>query len=115
MPSPPEHTLVIRGGTVVDGSGREPFVADVAVDGPHITVVGAVSGLGETEIDARGLVVTPGFIDLHTHLDPYPFWQPGMAPAVFHGITTALMGNCSVSLAPCRNDPTHRRCVRACV
>ena len=105
----PRHTLVIRGGLIVDGSGVDlPFVADVAVDGADIVIVGTVKGEGATEIDARGKVVTPGFIDLHTHLDPYAFWQPSMAPAVYHGITTCLMGNCSVSLAPCRAQATHR-------
>jgi N-acyl-D-amino-acid deacylase len=95
------HDLVLRGGLVVDGSSREPFVADVAITGQDIVAIGADVGAGAEEIDAHGLIVTPGFIDLHTHLDPYAFWKPEMDPAVFHGITTVLMGNCSVSLAPC--------------
>ena len=66
---------------------------------------------GREELDAHGLIVTPGFIDLHTHLDPYAFWKPEMSPAVYHGITTVLMGNCSVSLAPC--EPENRQFLSA--
>ena len=90
-------SLVIRDGLVVDGSGSEPFQADVAIDdGVIIAIAPDLAVKGKEELDATGLVVTPGFIDLHTHLDPYAFWQPSMSPAVHHGVTTAFMGNCKL-------------------
>ncbi|HEX4301706.1 MAG TPA: amidohydrolase family protein [Rhizomicrobium sp.] len=96
------HDIVIRGGTVVDGSGAEPFEADVAVAGGRIVEIGAVTGKGKEEIDAKGCVVSPGFIDLHTHLDAQIGWDPDLTPISWHGVTTALMGNCGVTFAPCK-------------
>ena len=96
------HDLVIRRGTIVDGTGAEPFPADVAIDGDTIVAVGDVAGTGKEEIDAGDHAVTPGFIDLHTHLDAQIGWDPHMTSVTWHGVTTALLGNCGVTFAPCR-------------
>lgn len=98
------HDLIIRGGTIVDGTGAAPYDGDVAIDGDTIAAVGKVDGKGTEEIDAQGLVVTPGFIDLHTHLDAQIGWDPMLTPSSWHGVTTALMGNCAVTFAPCKPD-----------
>ena len=98
------HDLVIRNGTVVDGTGNAPFEGDVAIDGNSIAAVGQVSDAGKEEIDAAGLVVTPGFVDLHTHLDAQIGWDPQMTSVTWHGVTTALLGNCGVTFAPCRKE-----------
>jgi N-acyl-D-aspartate/D-glutamate deacylase len=100
------HDLVIRGGLVVDGTGGEPREADVALDGGLITAVGAVGGRGAEEIDAKGLIVTPGFVDLHTHYDAQITWDPVLAPSAWHGVTSVVVGNCGVGFAPAR--PEHR-------
>ncbi len=96
------HDLVIRNGTLVDGSGSPAIQGDLAIDGDRITAIGKVSGRGTREIEATGAVVTPGFIDLHTHLDAQIGWDPALTPASWHGITTVLMGNCGVTFAPVR-------------
>ena len=96
------HDLVIRGGAVVDGTGAEPVGGDVAVDGDRIAAIGKVDGKGKREIDAAGLVVSPGFIDLHTHLDAQIGWDPAVTSISWHGVTTALFGNCGVTFAPCK-------------
>ena len=96
------HDLVIRNGTVVDGTGNEPFEGDIAIDGDSISAIGEVRGTGTEEIDAAGHAVTPGFIDLHTHLDAQIGWDPHMTSVTWHGVTTALLGNCGVTFAPCR-------------
>jgi len=98
------HDLVIRGGTIVDGSGAEPVSGDIAVDGDTIVAVGEISGTGREEIDAEGHIVTPGFVDIHTHLDAQIGWDPMLTPISWHGVTTALMGNCGVTFAPCKAD-----------
>jgi N-acyl-D-aspartate/D-glutamate deacylase len=98
------YDLVIRNGTIVDGLGGEPYVGDVAVLGGVIAAVGAVDGAGAREIDATGLLVTPGFIDLHTHYDGQAIWSDRMTPSSAHGVTTAVMGNCGVGFAPCRAE-----------
>jgi N-acyl-D-aspartate/D-glutamate deacylase len=98
--------LVIRGGLVCDGSGDTATRADVAVAGGRITVVGDVAARGAREIEADGLVVAPGFIDLHTHYDCQLFWDPSASPSPWHGVTTVVMGNCGFTVAPCR--PEHR-------
>ena len=98
------HDLVIRGGHVADGRGGEPEAADVAVDGGKITAVGTVAGRGREEIDADGLLVTPGFVDIHTHYDGQATWDSCIAPSSWHGVTTAVMGNCGVGFAPVRPD-----------
>src|SRR6266704_2425351 len=96
------HDIVIRHGDVVDGTGAAPARADVAIDGDRITEVGAVSGRGEREIDATGRIVTPGFVDIHTHLDAQLFWDPAASSSCWHGVTTVVLGNCGVTFAPVR-------------
>ena len=98
------YDIVIRNGLIVDGLGGAPFTGDVAVQGGLITAVGTVEGNGTTEIDASGLLVTPGFVDLHTHYDGQAIWSDRMTPSSAHGVTTAVMGNCGVGFAPCRPD-----------
>ena len=88
----------------MDGTGSAPQEADVAIDGDSITAVGAVAQTGKEEIDAAGHAVTPGFIDLHTHLDAQIGWDPHMTSVTWHGVTTALLGNCGVTFAPCRAE-----------
>ncbi|MBK8630328.1 MAG: D-aminoacylase [Sphingomonadales bacterium] len=98
------HDLVIRGGTVVDGTGAAPFKADVAIDGGLVSIVGTVEQQGREEIDATGKVVTPGFVDVHTHYDGQATWDAEMAPSSWHGVTTVVMGNCGVGFAPAAKD-----------
>lgn len=98
------HDLVIRGGTVVDGSGTPRFVADVAVDGGLISAVGPNLPVGREEIDASGKIVAPGWVDVHTHYDGQATWDPEMAPSSWHGVTTVIMGNCGVGFAPAKPD-----------
>jgi N-acyl-D-aspartate/D-glutamate deacylase len=98
------HDLVIRAGTVVDGTGSPARTADVAVDGGRITEVGRVDTAGSREIDADGALVTPGFVDVHTHYDGQVTWDPWLTPTGWHGVTTVVMGNCGVGFAPCRPD-----------
>jgi N-acyl-D-aspartate/D-glutamate deacylase len=96
------HDVVIRGGQIVDGTGSEPVPGDLAIDDGLITAVGQVEGGGSLEIDAEGHMVTPGFVDIHTHLDAQIGWDPFLTPVSWHGVTTALLGNCGVTFAPCR-------------
>jgi N-acyl-D-amino-acid deacylase len=103
--------LVIRGGTVFDGSGGEPFEADVAVTDGRITAVGAFTGSGREEVDARGLMVTPGFVDVHTHYDGQLIWSEQLSPSSSHGVTTVATGNCGVGFAPCRPED-HARLIK---
>ncbi|MCZ8321840.1 MAG: D-aminoacylase [Novosphingobium sp.] len=98
------HDLVIRGGTVVDGSGQAPYRADVAIDAGLISAVGNEVGKGREEIDATGKFVTPGFVDVHTHYDGQATWDSEMAPSSWHGVTTVVMGNCGVGFAPAAPD-----------
>jgi len=98
----PAFDLVIRGGTVVDGTGSAPREADVGLIGNKIAAVGEVTGRGSEEIDAKGKLVTPGFVDVHTHYDAQAVWDSHMAPSSWHGVTTAVMGNCGVGFAPCK-------------
>jgi N-acyl-D-amino-acid deacylase len=98
------YDLVIRNGSIVDGLGGEPYVGDVAVRNGVIAAVGQVDGPGAREIDATGLLVTPGFIDLHTHYDGQSIWSDRLNPSSAHGVTTVVMGNCGVGFAPCRQE-----------
>jgi N-acyl-D-aspartate/D-glutamate deacylase len=97
-----EHDLVIRAGTVVDGTGGAARTADVAIDGDRIVAVGTVSGRGAREIDADGAVVAPGFVDIHTHYDGQATWDDRLQPSSGHGVTTVVAGNCGVGFAPVR-------------
>ena len=96
------HDLVIRGGTVVDGTGAEKRTADVAIEGDRIVAVGDDVGEGQREIDASGLLVTPGWVDIHTHYDGQVTWDTHLTPSGWHGVTTVVMGNCGVGFAPVR-------------
>ncbi len=103
--------LVIRGGNVADVSGGELFEADVAITGGKISEVGKVSARGREEIDARGKLVTPGFVDVHTHYDGQVTWSQDITPSSQNGVTTAIMGNCGVGFAPCKPDD-HTRLIQ---
>ena len=96
--------LIVRNGRVVDGTGAEPFNADVAVSGGRIVAVGKVPARGREEIDGKGLTITPGFVDIHTHYDGQVTWENRLVPSSSHGVTTVVMGNCGVGFAPCRPD-----------
>jgi N-acyl-D-aspartate/D-glutamate deacylase len=99
-----EFDIVIRGGTIMDGNGGAPFRGDVAVKDGKIAEVGKVSGRSAEEIDADGLSVTPGFVDIHTHYDGQAMWDSHLAPSSWHGVTTVVMGNCGVGFAPVRKN-----------
>lgn len=94
------YDLIIRGGTVIDGSGDQRFVADIAVQDGKIAKIGDVSGDAREEVDASGKLVTPGWVDIHTHYDGQATWDPLLAPSSWHGVTTVVMGNCGVGFAP---------------
>jgi N-acyl-D-aspartate/D-glutamate deacylase len=94
------YDLVIRNGRIVDGTGAPAFVGDIAIDGGVIATVGGKAGAGRREIDASGLLVTPGFVDIHTHYDGQVTWDPFLSPSSWHGVTTLVMGNCGVGFAP---------------
>src|SRR5882724_2573880 len=96
------HDIVIRGGTIVDGTGAAAFIGDIAIDGGKIAAVGGKAGPGRRVIDATGLLVTPGWVDVHTHYDGQATWDPILAPSSWHGVTTILFGNCGVGFAPVR-------------
>jgi N-acyl-D-aspartate/D-glutamate deacylase len=99
-----DYDLIVRNGSVVDGTGAEPFAADVAIKDGVIAAVGEVSGSAAREIDAKGKLVTPGFVDIHTHYDAQAVWDTHMAPSSLHGVTTVVVGNCGVGFAPCRPE-----------
>ena len=94
------HDLVIRNGNIVDGSGKKPFLGDIAIDEGKITKVGEVINSGKKEIDAYGNLVSPGWVDIHTHYDGQVCWDPYLTPSSWHGVTTVVMGNCGVGFAP---------------
>ena len=97
-----KHDLVIRNGKIIDGSGSKPFFADIAIDDGIITSVGKINSSGNKELDAKGNLVTPGWVDIHTHYDGQVSWDPYLTPSSLHGVTTAVMGNCGVGFAPVR-------------
>jgi len=97
---PMNHDLIVRGGTIADGKGGALYEGDVAVINGKISAVGKVSGKGAEEIDAKGKLVTPGFVDIHTHYDGQATWDTRLAPSSWHGVTTVVMGNCGVGFAP---------------
>lgn len=97
-------SLVIRNGTIIDGTGAEPYVGDVGIIDGHIVEVGRVTIHGDREIDATGLLVTPGFVDIHTHYDAQALWSNRLDPSSWNGVTTAMIGNCGVGFAPCKPD-----------
>ena len=96
------HDLVIRNGKILDGSGKKPFFGDIAIDDGKITSVGKIESSGKKEFDAKGNLVTPGWVDIHTHYDGQVSWDPYLTPSSWHGVTTAVMGNCGVGFAPVR-------------
>jgi len=96
------HDLVIRNGKILDGSGKKPFFGDIGIDDGKITSVGKIDRPGKEELDAKGNLVTPGWVDIHTHYDGQVSWDPYLTPSSWHGVTTAVMGNCGVGFAPVR-------------
>ena len=97
-----QYDLVIRSGSVIDGTGQQPFTADVAIKNGKIAATGRVSGHGDREVNADGALVTPGFVDIHTHYDGQATWSNRMSPSSHHGVTSVVMGNCGVGFAPVR-------------
>ena len=98
------HDIVIRGGTIIDGTGKAAFTGDVAIAGGRIAAVGGKQGPARREIDADGLLVTPGWVDVHTHYDGQAMWDPLLAPSCWHGVTTVMFGNCGVGFAPVKKQ-----------
>ncbi len=96
------YDLIVRNGTVIDGTATEPREADIAIQDGRIAAIGRIDSTGRQEIDAKGLAVTPGFVDIHTHYDGQVTWDDRFSPSSGHGVTTVLMGNCGVGFAPCR-------------
>ena len=106
------YDLVIRNALIVDGTGKTGFSGDLAVKDGRIAAVGEVSGCGDREIDAQGKLLTPGWVDVHSHMDGQATWDPLCSPAANHGITTLVMGNCGIGFAPCEpNDEAHDRLI----
>ena len=96
------YDLIIRHGTIIDGSGKARYTGDIAIENEKIVAVGTVTGDATETIDATGLLVTPGWVDVHTHYDGQATWDPILAPSSWHGVTTVVMGNCGVGFAPVR-------------
>ncbi|MAI50698.1 MAG: amidohydrolase, partial [Gammaproteobacteria bacterium TMED95] len=105
------HDTIIRNGLIYDGTAGAPFEADIAIDGGFITLVGNVDGKGVNEINANGQIVTPGFVDIHTHYDGQAAWGDTLDPSSLHGVTTAVMGNCGVGFAPV-HETDHDRLIQ---
>src|SRR3954454_5711340 len=100
------HDIVIRGGTIIDGTGKAAFSGDVAIAGDRIVGVGGKQGPARRDIDAAGLLVTPGWVDVHTHYDGQVTWDDALDSSAAHGVTTLVMGNCGVGFAPVRPADT---------
>ena len=96
------YDLIIRNGTIYDGKGGKPYLADLAISGKTIAKIGDIEESGSEEIDAKGKIVTPGFVDIHTHYDGQAIWDSQLKPSSMHGVTTVVMGNCGVGFAPVR-------------
>ena len=96
--------LIIKNGLVYDGKGSEPFKADLAISNGKIVEIGKIEDKGRKVIDAEGKIVTPGFVDIHTHYDGQVTWDPYLRPSTYHGVTTVVMGNCGVGFSPCKPD-----------
>jgi len=103
-----QYDCVIRGGMIVDGTGAEPYLADLAIKYGRIAAIGPIDGAADTEIDAAGRIVTPGFVDIHTHYDGHVVWSERLNPSSYHGVTTVVMGNCGVGFAPCKPEDRER-------
>jgi N-acyl-D-amino-acid deacylase len=99
-----KYDLLIKNGTIVDGQGGEPYKGNVAINGDKIVAVGAFDGEAKEVIDAAGKIVTPGFVDIHTHYDGQSIWSERLSPSSSHGVTTVIVGNCGVGFAPCRKE-----------
>jgi len=98
------YDLVIRNGMIYDGKGGKPYLADLAISGKTIAKIGDIQESGSEEIDAKGKIVTPGFVDIHTHYDGQVTWDPYLRPSTYHGVTTVVMGNCGVGFSPCKPE-----------
>ena len=98
------HDIVIRGGTIINGTGKPRFTGDVGITADQISEVGGKLGPGRREMDASGLLVTPGWVDVHTHYDGQAMWDPMLSPSCWHGVTTTMFGNCGVGFAPVRTE-----------
>ena len=98
------YDLIIKNGTVYDGTGRKPFLADVAIKGNKIAAIGELEEPSKEVIDAKGKIVAPGFVDIHTHYDGQVTWDPYLRPSTYHGVTTVVMGNCGVGFSPCKPE-----------
>ena len=103
-----QYDCVIRNGLIVDGTGAPPFAGDVAIKDGLVAAIGRIDGVGAEEIDAAGRIVTPGFVDIHTHYDGHVIWSERLNPSSYHGVTTVVMGNCGVGFAPCRPEDRER-------
>ena len=96
--------LIIKNGSIYDGKGSEPYQADIAISNEKIVEIGDIKGEAKKVIDAEGKIVTPGFVDIHTHYDGQVTWDPYLRPSTYHGVTTVVMGNCGVGFSPCKPD-----------
>ena len=96
------NDLIIKNGTVYDGTGDKPFVADIAIKGRKIEAIGELEEVSKQTINAEGKIVAPGFVDIHTHYDGQVTWDPYLRPSTYHGVTTVVMGNCGVGFSPCK-------------
>ncbi len=103
-----DFDLIIRGGTIVDGTGADPFVGDIGIRDGVVVAIGQVAGRATETIDAHDLIVTPGFVDIHTHYDGHITWASRLEPSSNHGVTTVVTGNCGVGFAPCRPEDRDR-------